>query len=57
MIIGSLPPGVMFLVYMSTPDYIKALFTERLGNLMLAGCVVWMAVGVFIMSKMISFKH
>jgi tight adherence protein B len=57
MIIGSLPPGVMGLVYMSSPDYIKMLFTERMGNLMLAGCVVWMACGVFIMSKMISFKH
>lgn len=57
MIIGSLPPGVMMLVYLSTPDYIKALFTERLGNLMLLGCVAWMSVGIFVMQKMISFKH
>lgn len=57
MIIGSLPPGVMLLVYLSTPDYIKALFTERMGNLMLLGCVVWMSIGIFVMSKMISFKH
>ena len=57
MIIGSLPPVVMGLVYWTTPDYIQALFTERLGNLMLAGCVVWMSVGIFVMSKMISFKH
>ena len=57
MIIGSLPPAVMTLVYMSTPQYIDALFTERLGNLMLAGCVTWMALGIFVMSKMISFKH
>jgi tight adherence protein B len=57
MIIGSLPPGVMGLVYLSTPDYIKALFTERMGNLMLMACVAWMACGVFVMSKMISFKH
>jgi tight adherence protein B len=56
-IIGSLPPGVMFLVYMSAPDYIKMLFTERLGNLMLVGCVVWMSTGIFVMKKMISFKH
>ena len=34
-----------------------SLFTERLGNLMLAGCVVWMSLGIFVMSKMISFKH
>ena len=57
MIIGSLPPGVMGLVYMSSPDYIKMLFTERAGNLMLVGCVLWMSMGVFVMNKMISFKH
>jgi tight adherence protein B len=57
MIIGSLPPIVMGLVYMSSPNYIKMLFTEKMGNLMLAGCVAWMSVGIFVMSKMISFKH
>lgn len=57
MIIGSLPPCVMGLVYLSAPDYIRTLFTERLGNLMLVGCVVWMSIGVFVMQKMISFKH
>ena len=57
MIIGSLPPGVMLLVYLSTPTYIAALFTERLGNLMLVACVVWMSIGIFVMNKMISFKH
>lgn len=57
MIIGSLPPLVMTLVYLSTPNYIMALFTERLGNLMLLGCLVWMSIGVFVMHKMISFKH
>ena len=56
MIIGSLPPGVMGLVYVTTPAYIKLLFTERMGNLMLAGCVVWMSVGIFVMRKMINFK-
>jgi tight adherence protein B len=57
MIIGSLPPGVMTLVYLSTPDYIMQLFTQRMGNLMLMACVAWMSVGVFVMHKMISFKH
>ncbi len=57
MIIGSLPPGVMGLVYMASPDYIRTLFIERIGNLMLAGCVIWMSMGVFVMKKMISFKH
>jgi tight adherence protein B len=57
MIIGSLPPAVMGMVWLSTPAYIDTLFTERMGNLMLAGCVVWMTVGIFVMKKMISFKH
>ena len=57
MIIGSLPPAVMGIVWLSTPTYIDSLFTERMGNLMLLGCLVWMSVGIFVMKKMISFKH
>ena len=57
MIIGALPPGVMGLVYVTTPAYMSLLFTERAGNLMLAGCVVWMGLGIFVMKKMINFKH
>jgi tight adherence protein B len=56
MIIGSLPPGVMALVYITTPDYIQPLFTVELGNLMLIGCVVWMAIGIIVMKTMINFK-
>ena len=57
MIIGSLPPGVMGIVYLTTPAYIAKLFTERAGNLMLAGCVLWMSCGIMVMRKMINFKH
>jgi len=57
MIIGSLPPGVMGIVYLTTPSYISKLFTERSGNLMLAGCVIWMTMGIMVMRKMINFKH
>lgn len=57
LIIGCLPPGVMAMVYFTTPDYIMPLFTTRPGNLMLAGCAIWMSLGTFIMKKMISFKH
>ena len=34
---------------------ISLLFTEPLGNLMLAGSAVWMAMGVLVMKKMINF--
>jgi tight adherence protein B len=57
MIIGSLPPAVMGMVYYTTPNYIEPLFNTRVGNLMLAGCAIWMSIGIFIMKKMISFKH
>jgi tight adherence protein B len=55
-IIGALPPGVMGIVYLTTPAYITLLFTERMGNLMLAGCVIWMSIGIGVMRKMINFK-
>ena len=56
-IIGSLPPAVMGIVYITTPAYISRLFTEKLGNLMLAACLIWMATGITVMRKMINFKH
>ena len=55
-IIGSLPPVVMLIVWATTPDYISLLFTERMGNLMLAACVFWMGTGIMVMRKMINFK-
>jgi tight adherence protein B len=54
-IIGSLPPIVMLLVYLSTPDYISLLWTHPTGQLMLVGCVVWMSLGIFVMKRMINF--
>src|SRR5712671_4538120 len=54
-IIGSLPPIVMLLVYLSTPDYISLLWTHPTGQLMLVGCVVWMSMGILVMKKMINF--
>jgi len=54
-IIGSLPPAVMFLVYVTTPDYMTLLWTHPIGQLMLAGSAVWMTIGVLVMKKMINF--
>ena len=45
----------MLLVYLSTPDYISLLWTHPTGQLMLAGCVIWMSIGIFVMKKMINF--
>ena len=57
MIIGSLPPVVMGLVWFTTPAYIDLLFTEKMGNLMLAGCAFWMGAGITVMKTMINFKQ
>ena len=54
-IIGSLPPIVMLLVYLTTPQYISLLWTHPTGQLMLVGCVVWMSIGIFVMKRMINF--
>jgi tight adherence protein B len=54
-IIGSLPPIVMLLVYISTPDYIALLWTQSIGQFMLVCCVGWMTIGVLVMKKMINF--
>ena len=54
-IIGALPPIVMIMVYMMTPDYISLLWTHPTGRLMLAGCVLWMGTGILVMKKMINF--
>ena len=54
-IIGSLPPVVMALVWLTTPDYIALLWTDRLGQFMMLCCVAWMTIGVLVMRKMINF--
>jgi len=54
-IIGALPIAVMTMVYITSPAYIALLFTEPLGNVMLAGSAMWMGMGVMVMKKMINF--
>jgi tight adherence protein B len=54
-IIGALPPVVMLLVYISSPDYISLLWTHPTGQLLMAGSGLWMTIGVLVMKKMINF--
>jgi tight adherence protein B len=54
-IIGALPPAVMILVYISTPKYIEMLWLEPMGRVVLAVCLLWMAMGIGVMKKMINF--
>jgi tight adherence protein B len=54
-IIGALPIAVMGVVYLTSPDYITLLWTDRLGQMMLAASAIWMSIGIFVMKKMINF--
>ena len=55
-IIGSLPFVVFTLVYMINPQYMGGFFVDQ--RLIVAGIggLCWMAIGVFIMAKMINFE-
>jgi tight adherence protein B len=55
-IIGALPPVVMLVVYITSPDYISLLWTHQIGQMMLAGSGIWMSMGVLVMKKMINFN-
>jgi tight adherence protein B len=55
MIIGSLPFVVGGLVWLTSPKYIELLWTTPTGELVMVGSSLWMALGIFVMKKMISF--
>jgi tight adherence protein B len=55
LIIGCLPIAVTLLVYMTSPDYIMLLFTDPTGHMGLLAGGVMMAMGIFVMHKMINF--
>ena len=55
MIIGALPICVGTLVWLTSPDYIQLLWTAELGRFMMAGCAMWMGIGIFVMKQMINF--
>jgi tight adherence protein B len=55
-IIGSLPPCVVALISITAPTYMAPMFTDQRGHLMLMVAAVVMAMGIFVMRKMINFK-
>jgi tight adherence protein B len=54
-IIGSLPFAMILILQLVAPDYIGALFDERLGHFMLMGGGAWMCIGILVMKNMINF--
>ena len=55
-IVGSLPFIVFTLVYMINPEYLQGFFVEQ--RLMITGIggIIWMAIGGFIMARMVNFE-
>ncbi len=56
-IIGSLPPLVMAVVSVTSPDYMVPLFTTDTGNLLLVIAFGMMFFGIMVMRKMINFDY
>ncbi len=55
-IIGSLPLLIMGAMTVLNPEYLNPLFYTNTGNMLIAGSVTWMGMGVLVMRKMINFE-
>lgn len=55
-IVGSLPFIVFGLIHLANPDYLAGFFVDERLIIAGLGAACWMGIGVFIMSKMISFE-
>ena len=55
-IVGALPFIVFGLIYFVNPDYVGGFFHEERLIVTGLGGLTWMSIGVFIMSKMVSFE-
>ncbi|MAN79203.1 MAG: pilus assembly protein TadB [Rhodospirillaceae bacterium] len=56
MILGSLPFIMFCIIYMMNPDYESLLFTDPRGQFILGAGLVTMAMGIFVMSRMVRFE-
>jgi tight adherence protein B len=55
MIIGSLPFVITGAMSILNPEYLNPLWDTEIGHLLIAGSLLWMGTGVWIMRKMINF--
>jgi tight adherence protein B len=56
MVLAALPPMVMAMLSMTSPDYLMPLFVTKSGTLFLGFALLWMGIGVMVMRWMINFK-
>ena len=54
-IIGAMPVVVVVGLYFMNPEYISIMWTTDTGRMLLAGCGVWMTIGILVMKRMINF--
>lgn len=52
-IIGALPFLIIGGLSFMSPGYLAPLWETAIGNMLVLGCLVWMGLGVFVMSRMI----
>lgn len=52
-IIGALPFVIVIMLSIMSPSYLQPLWSSRIGNAIIIGCLTWMGVGGFVMRKMI----
>ena len=52
-IIGALPFVIIIGLYFMSPGYLAPLWETSTGNMLVVGCLCWMGLGVFVMSRMI----
>ncbi len=55
-VLGLLPPLFMVYLLLTNYDYVSVLFTEPLGIVMMVGAGLWLAVGVFWMSRLVKVE-
>lgn len=56
-ILAAMPFVIIFMVYLTSPDYIELLFTEKMGHILLTAAGIWMSIGLLVMRQMINFKY
>ncbi|WP_455379069.1 type II secretion system F family protein, partial [Petrachloros mirabilis] len=55
-VLMSLPFGIALALHFVNPDYLTPLFTDPMGQTMVAGAATMMIVGGIVMKRMISIK-
>jgi tight adherence protein B len=55
-VIGGIPVGLMVIFMMISPDFTSLLFTDKLGQMMLAGAAVSEVLGFLVIQKIVNIE-